>query len=496
MLSIDTYKNMLPGVFTENTNNTALLNFFETFLEFSNTITESSPERINDIDLLDQKYIENFKNTFLSNIPTVNDIKTLSDTEVVAIIKNAIDLNRTKGTALSIQYLFRALFANELDIQFGRIGVAQVAKPLAFEVVETNSLGNPVAIPNYDKFSNTEFFFIDGQNTKSGSCVTYFNQYNENHIWVVSNNTFNDNEILYFPSVNSYLKIKSISRLNLDGWNGKVTREIDKDGFYLENSYNPIISKALFNEINNVTFIDETNTNDYVSFTITIGKISFGIITYPTSAHTYTFDINGLRGTEQLHATIRYTIDQTGITSIKINDIERIQDFINNSLQLYEYDMLKADNTNAIDRDEYDIREGLISTFTIITRTTVNPVAYMNIIRTTMIPAGFRLLHLYLITSVVTSAVLYKLYDDTLSTPSAKLYIKSLWPTVSPSLIDFYDTSFKKYYEYFYTSTDLNNIELLTPDNQKYYSQLYSVVASILHIVYHYHHICMIIMIG
>jgi hypothetical protein len=482
MLSIDAYKNMLPGVFAENANNTALLDFFETFIEFSNTISETSPEKINDIDELNQRYIENFKNTFLSNIPIVNDVKTLSDAEVVAIIKNAIDLNRTKGTTLSIQYLFRALFANEVDIQFGRIGTAQVAKPLAFEVVETNSFGNPVTVPNYDKFSNTEFFFIDGQNTKSGSCVTYFNQYNENHIWVVSNDTFNDNELLYFPSINSYLKIISTNRLNLDGWNGKQTREIDKDGFYLENSYNPIISKVLFNEINNVTFIDQTSTNDYVTFIVAAGKISFGIIKYPTSAQTYTFTINGLRGTEQLHATVKYTINQTGITSIKINDIERIQDFINNSLQLYEYDMLKSDNTAAIDRAEYDIRAGLISTFTIITRTTVNPAAYMNIIRTTMIPAGFRLLHLYLITSVVTNTGLYKLYDGTISTPTANINVKSLWPTVAASIAEYDNVVFNsKYYDRFYSGNDLDNVDvgLLSPSNTKYYSTpLYSVAAS------------------
>jgi hypothetical protein len=102
---------------------------------------------------------------------------------------------------------------------------------LAFEVVETNSLGNPVTVPNYDKFSNTNFFFIDGQNTKSGSCVTYFNQYNENHIWVVSNNNFNDNELLYFPSINSYLKIISTNRLNLDGWNGNKQEKLIKMDF-------------------------------------------------------------------------------------------------------------------------------------------------------------------------------------------------------------------------------------------------------------------------
>jgi hypothetical protein len=482
MLSIDAYKNMLPGVFNENTNNTALLNFFETFLEFSDTISETSPERINDIDLLNNEYIENFKNTFLPNIPIVNGVKTLSDAEVIAIIKNAIDLNRTKGTTLSIQYLFRALFANEIDIQFGRIGTSQVAKPLDFEVVETNSLGNPVVVPNYDKFSNTNFFFIDGQNTKSGSCVTYFKQYNENHIWVVSNDIFNENEILYFPSIKSYLKIKSTNRLNLDGWNGKLTREIDKNGFYLENSYNPIISKALFNEINNVTFVDQTNKNDYVTFTVTDGKLSFGIIKYPSSVQTYTFDVTGLRNSEQLHATIKYSIDQTGVTSIKINDIERVQDFINNTLQLYEYDMLKSDNTAAINRADYDIREGLISTFTIITRTSVSPAAYMNILRTTVIPAGFRLLHLYLITSMVTNTGLYKLYEGTSLTPTLKLLISTQWAIAAASIADYDNVVFNsKYYDYFYTATDLDgvNVGLLTPANPKYHSSpMYSVAAS------------------
>jgi hypothetical protein len=210
--------------------------------------------------------------------------------------------------------------------------------------------------------------------------------------------------------------------------------------------------------------------------------VSFGIIEYPTSTHTYTFDINGLRGTEQLHTTIGYTINQTGITSIKINGIERVHDFINSSLQLYEYDMLNADNTAAINRSDYDIREGLISTFTIITRTTVNPAAYMNIIRTTMIPAGFRLLHLYLITSVVTNNGVYKLYDGTIATPTTNINIKSLWPTVAASIADFDRIVFKsKYYDYFYSGTDLDNVDVgvLTPDNPKYYSSpLYSVATS------------------
>jgi hypothetical protein len=148
---------MLPGVFNEDDKNIALLEFFETYLEFSSTIYETRIEKINDVDLLESRFIENFKNTFLSNIPTVNDIRSLSEDEIVEIIKNAINLNKTKGTTLSIQYLFRALFANEVDVQFGRIGSAQVAKPLDYEVVETNSVGNPVITPNYDKFSNREF---------------------------------------------------------------------------------------------------------------------------------------------------------------------------------------------------------------------------------------------------------------------------------------------------------------------------------------------------
>lgn len=460
--SIETFKNMLPGTLGQDPQNSAILQFFETYLEFINSQYLDSSERINDIDIAEEEFIDNFRNEFLSNIPLFNQVKTLNREETIRIIKTAIDMNKSKGTTISIQYLFRTLFASEIDLQYGRVGVAQVAKPLDFGVVETNSIGNPVVSPNYDKFSAQEFIVLDNADIKrTGTSVTYFSLLNEDHIWVVSNDRINDDEILFFPAINSYLKVLTTDRLNLDGWNGKGSRSIDKDGFYLSDIYNPVTNKVLFDEINNVVYNNEIKSNTHVSLSLTDGVLSYGITQYPSTLTTYSYTFTGTYNGEIVHFDVVYKINSVDIVEFKINGFDRLDDFINDSIRIYSYDMLYANGESVISKDNYELREGLINTFSIIARTDINPSVYMNIIRTTMIPAGFRLIHLYLLSSAAyTSIGESLLYEGTLATPSLQIHDRSLYAATTYSIEEFDRLKFNTYENLFFGPKDLDHLDL------------------------------------
>jgi hypothetical protein len=236
----------------------------------------------------------------------------------------------------------------------------------------------------------------------------------------------------------------------------------------------------LFDEVDKVVYGNEIFENTHVSFGLSNGYLSYSILAYPSSLTTYSITFTADRYNEPVYLNVTYTINSTGITSILVNDVERLLEVSNESLPIYEYDFIDGSGNAIISKNDYDVRFALISTFTIITKTDIAPSVYLNILRNAVIPAGFRLIHLYLISNEVFGDIMYNLYTGTVDTPTYMIKFTSPYPTALYSVYDFDSNVFSNYNKYFFGTEDLDHVEIKYFTNTTLYrsTPIYSIATS------------------
>jgi len=458
--------------------------FFNAFLEYVESKMYDPAVRI-DIDQLSMDFIENLKYEYAHDIPLVTQIKNLTLDEIKNLFKTTIMLNKTKGTVDSIMYLFRALFARDIEIEFGRFGNYTEAKPYAFKVVEVDDFNNPLPVGLFDAYSNQPFY-VSGDQTRTGMVITYFKDYNDNgsnNIWLVTDHRIEDGEVLFFYNTGGRLLVTDTNLLQLDGWKDELIRWKDNKGFYVLSEINPRIDTLFYKEIGGYQYID----------------IDDVVYEHPTGAYTLRFIAGMLSIVRNPAVSVPDEFDQTVYVIGFKNDIEyslkldfsvyqdRIDDLLVNN-EVIDCDELLAGRPVPVKAtcflDEFgnppvteqileDIRNR-IAAFTIIFKTNVPPTMYLELLRMTVIPAGYRLVHLFFMVSAALDMVSARVVDGSPITPNYTIvwYRKNeLYSVYNP-----YEFDYTKYWGRtsggFYNLHDLSEYSMINfVDQDKYINE-------------------------
>jgi hypothetical protein len=211
----DNIDQFFPNVISETSG--TFYDFFRVYIEFLDKVNNNDVLSRIDVDHVADLFLINLKREYLRDIPMTNNVHTLTSPELKLLLREAISLNKSKGTIASIVYLFRVLFHSRLEVEFGRYGVYQEYKPDDFEVEFVDASGN--VIDDYWNAISAQPYYVSNDQQRTGISVTYFKNYdtNTNHIWTLVDATIRDGDILFFYKVNKYVRVKATNKLELDG---------------------------------------------------------------------------------------------------------------------------------------------------------------------------------------------------------------------------------------------------------------------------------------
>jgi hypothetical protein len=357
-----------------------------------------------DLDNISDQFIYNIKNEIAFDIPTANPIKTLSKDEVANLLLTATNLYKSKGTIHSIKYLFRVLYGSETLVELGRLGEYIEYKPTALSIVEIDSSGIRVSSPDYNLFSYQQFYkvgkthsvsapyLIDSfEAVYSGSCVTYFND-GTDKLWVEMTADIAIGDILMFPDIGRRVVVLDFNGLNLDGWNAKTERWRDHDGFYILNEINPRINITFYREVNGFNIIEPVDV-DNTRYTFINGVLKFrnlSGVSYEFAKISVCRTVNSV----QYCTSIWYTIVDGVLVSLTENNNDLLPLYSSTGAIIDATRFYDINGNQLVTSAQLESTKQLISMFSIYFMNNVRPDIYMDTVRKTVVPAGYKTIHI------------------------------------------------------------------------------------------------------
>ena len=454
------------------------IEFFKVYLDFLQSIQNMDVLRRIDVDHLDDDFLENLKWEYARDIPLSNPTRTLTSAETRQLLRDIINLNKNKGTVNSIEFLFRVLFHSTLEVEFGRYGDYLEYKPLDFEIeMIDGDTGEVITGVTYNLFS-FQPFYVSNDQSRTGFCVTYFRDYDTdtNHLWCLTQGTVRDGDVLFFYNSNTFGRVKTTNKLQLDGWYNKTERWKDKHDFYVIDEINPRIDEVFFNEIqglDKITVQDviENNEDFNFYFSYLTGRLEIIQTDEVTGTSVFTRAISGEKDGETYTAVVQFSVTPSGISDIFVNGINRTFEFASNNgkLTVGADQFIGSTGEPFITKEELLNVRDLIAAFSIFFKTDIRPDHYMEIIRKNVVPAGYRLIHISFFISELLGNLAslvkqpdYKIkYEDPRS--------KCVLPPVTIDDIKYGD----EWFDAFYKIDDLGNAQLgnWEPNTRQYYEE-------------------------
>jgi hypothetical protein len=357
-----------------------------------------------DLDNISDQFIYNIKNEIAFDIPTANPIKTLSKDEVANLLLTATNLYKSKGTIHSIKYLFRVLYGSESLVELGRLGEYIEYKPTALSIVEIDSSGIHVPSPDYNLFSYQQFYKVGTTHSitapyviasfeavYSGSCVTYFND-GADKLWVEITTDIAIGDILMFPDIGRRVVVLGFTGLSLDGWNAKNERWRDHDGFYILNEINPRINNTFYKEVNGFNIIEPVDA-DNIRYTLVNGVLKF-INLSGVSYEFINIRVCSTVGGIQYRTDIWYTIVDGVLVSLTENNNDLLPLYSSTGVIIDASRFYDINGIQLVTAARLESTKQLISMFSIYFMNNVRPDIYMDTIRKTVVPAGYKTIHI------------------------------------------------------------------------------------------------------
>ena len=400
--------------------------FFSEFLRYIESNLKTAPEKI-DVDALDEEFIDNFKRTYISNIPDTNALKSLNITEIKRILKEITNVNKNKGVIESIEYVFRVLYGYDVTVESGINADSVEYKPEDYTFETVDEFGNPVQYdPNI--LSNECFTFLDSPTIK-GFVVTVFLENGTSgtpHLWVEKlYGKVNDGDLIYFPNINRYVRILSTNKLELDGWAGKEKR-FRTGYFYSSTKFNEKLFSIYKSELYGYDYLNGATYTDYSFGDVTNGlgqivdlELSFSTGSANTT-HSFTYSIVLPDGV-QANCDVSITVQNRQVINFTINNQEvnaPISDKIIYRLSAYEF--IRQDNgLPIVSKDIIDERITRIAMFTFILRTELKYDVFMRTMRNIVLPAGYNFIVFFtIIGNFVSTRENTKILEYSTSTPA------------------------------------------------------------------------------